>query len=409
MAQAYLSATVLLFAFGPWPWRVNDPYSLYAFLLAAQAALGIGYWLGVRGRLGIVRRRLDALRLIRISLIANGFWILPKFLVRSGIEDLSFSAIWNQIRFGLLDPAGAHVAMAEASANSKLVVLYAIFTPILFLSIPMTVQHWRRVGRTDRILFAIVVGGEVLSWMATGTSKGVVDSLLVSLAALLPYALGRWATLNTSKKVKYTVWSLVAAVLALSFFMQMQFARRGENIGLYDRHYGMSLDEENLLVRGGSLEMKAGVGYLLSYLNQGYYALGLALDEPFEPTWGLGNSMFWSSLVGNVAGVDLGSRTLPARLERFGIDRHANWHTFYVWYASDITFPGVILLMVLVGYFFAMSWRSAVSGSNPYGVAVFGLFCLMVLYLPANNQVLALSPTALAFPVLLARWRWLKG
>lgn len=408
-AQIYLTMSVLLFAFGPWPWRVSSPFLLYTFLLAFQCALAFGYWIGARRRLKPPRRGFNALRLIRISLITNCIWLLPKFLVRAGISDFSVDAIWNQIRFGLFDPAGAHVAMAETVASGKLVVLYALFTPILFLSIPLAVQHWRRLTATDRFLFAVVVVGEVLSWAATGTSKGVVDSLLVSLAALLPFALSRWETLTGAMKAKYAAWSVIVVVVALTFFMSMQFARRGDNVSLYDRHFNMNLDEENLLVKWGPTQYKAGVGYLLNYLNQGYYAMGLAMDEPFEFTWGIGNSMFWSSLIENVTGVSVEEQTLPARLERHGIDRRVNWHTFYVWFASDLTFPGVVMLMVVVGYYFALSWKSAMNGTNPYGVAVFCLFCVMVAYLPANNQVLSLSPTAVAFPILLTRWRWLGG
>src|ERR1035438_9439437 len=39
LVEAYLTCTVLAFAFGPWPWPVANPVKLYAYLAAAQLAL----------------------------------------------------------------------------------------------------------------------------------------------------------------------------------------------------------------------------------------------------------------------------------------------------------------------------------------------------------------------------------
>ena len=115
--------------------------------------------------------------------------------------------------------------------------------------------------------------------------------------------------------------------------------------------------------------------------------------------------MFWSSLCANLTGFDVSGETYPARLEKYGIDRNVNWHTMYVWYASDLTFPGVVILMFIIGFYFAQSWLGALRGANPYAIAVFTLFLVMILYVPANNQVLSFTPTAFAFPILFAQWR----
>jgi hypothetical protein len=404
--EIYLTLSVLLFAFGPWPWSVDNPVVLYAFLAFAQVSLALGYWKGARSRRRRTRQaRFNIPRLIRVSLFVNCLWIFPKFIVRAGLSDFSVGAVTQQIWFGLTDPGGAHVAMATSTGSSKLALLYALFTPVLYLSLPVTVYYWRSVCRRDRLLLLVVAAGEALTWIATGTSKGVVDAAVVVAASTMPAAVFRWSRSGLRLKVKFTAVAAVCAVVAGGFFLQMQFARRGDNISLYDRHYGMSMNEENALVRGRSLEFKAGVGYFLNYLNQGYYALGLALDEPHAFTWGIGNSPFWTSLISNLTGFDVSNDTYPARLEKFGIDRGINWHTMYAWYASDLTFPGVVLLMFVIGYYFAQSWISALRGVNPYAIAVFTLFFVMILYVPANNQVMSFTPTAFAFPVLFAKWR----
>ena len=43
--QGYLSATVWLFFYGPWPWTVDQPLELFAYLAAAQISMLVGYLL----------------------------------------------------------------------------------------------------------------------------------------------------------------------------------------------------------------------------------------------------------------------------------------------------------------------------------------------------------------------------
>src|SRR5690348_4650190 len=40
---SYLTITVLLFCFGPWPFPVENPVSLYGFLIASHLSLLVGY------------------------------------------------------------------------------------------------------------------------------------------------------------------------------------------------------------------------------------------------------------------------------------------------------------------------------------------------------------------------------
>ena len=46
--EFYLSFTVLLFAFGPWDYKVDNGLILYSYLIGAQLALYIGYQIGLK-------------------------------------------------------------------------------------------------------------------------------------------------------------------------------------------------------------------------------------------------------------------------------------------------------------------------------------------------------------------------
>ena len=152
--------------------------------------------------------------------------------------------------------------------------------------------------------------------------------------------------------------------------------------------------------------MRIGAVGLTSYLTQGYYALYLSLDEPFVPMFGVGNSMFLYRNAAKLTGIDeIQDMPYPARIERrYGWDAYSDWSSIYPWIASDVSFPGTILVVFLIGRVFALSWLDTLKGANPFAVAIFAEFIIMLFYFPANNQVLQSGETLTSFVVILLLW-----
>ena len=146
-----------------------------------------------------------------------------------------------------------------------------------------------------------------------------------------------------------------------------------------------------------------------SYFTQGYYALGLSLQEPFVFCYGIGNSFFWEGLSRKFVDTPILDRTYPGRIRSQGWDPHGRWHTFYPWIASDVSFYGAIVVMFLVGRLFALVWRDVVLNRSPWAICLFPLLLMMLYYIPANNQVLAFPGTALPFWTLLFVWLYSRG
>jgi|WetSurSiteA1Bulk_404760.scaffolds.fasta_scaffold11868_2 hypothetical protein len=141
------------------------------------------------------------------------------------------------------------------------------------------------------------------------------------------------------------------------------------------------------------------------YLCQGYYALSLALEKPFVSTWGVGNSFATIRQAERIPGNGVvARRTYPYRIESEGWDAYGNWSSIYPWIASDVSFPGTILVVLAIGYFFILSWRDTLRGFNPFAVAVFSKFTIMLYYFPANNQVLQTPESLIAFCGTCATW-----
>ncbi|MBZ5524459.1 MAG: hypothetical protein LAP21_19650, partial [Acidobacteriia bacterium] len=136
----------------------------------------------------------------------------------------------------------------------------------------------------------------------------------------------------------------------------------------------------------------------------GYYALYLSLKEPFVPMYGAGNSMFLTREAERFLDLPgFSQRSYPARIEKYGWSVNQLWCSIYPWIASDISFPGVIVFVFLVGHFFALAWLDTLM-ANPFALLAFTNFLIMLIYFSGNNQMMQSGEGGVAFWVLLFAW-----
>lgn len=144
--------------------------------------------------------------------------------------------------------------------------------------------------------------------------------------------------------------------------------------------------------------------YTSLYLTQGYYGLSLALNEPYIPLMGIGNSYFLISNFEELLGLDIWSYTYQARLAVDGWHPLMNWHSIYVWFANDISFVGVLILMFFIGKYFAhVIFRSLVN-EDPIASVLFCLLVISFFYFSSNNQVLSSPSLFMSFIGLNILW-----
>lgn len=407
--QFYLSVTVFLFAFGPWPWPVPDPFALYLFLFCAQFALWFGYRTGLNSSQGgyFGRWRIDTL--IKISLLMNLVWIVPSFMLRMNIEVLNIAEIIGAIARGFLDPGSNYLARAQAFSELEKTPFFGyislLISPLLWLLVPLGVVYWSRLNRITRYLFVFFVIADLLSWVAIGTNKGLADFVILLPWLLVAKSPELIANIKPARIFKILIIFLLGFILLFSFFTLGMSGRGHESIPTYNEAARIEIDKENWMVSMLPPEGQGAVATFTSYLVQGYYALSLALEEPFESTYGLGNSYYLTGLAQHFIGKGvISDRTYPAKIEKYGWDRLTQWHSFYTWIASDVSFVGTIVVVFLIGRLFAMVWLDVLRKNNPFAVALFALLIIMLFYFPANNQVLAFSGTANPFFFLLVCW-----
>ncbi len=412
--QCYLTLTVFVFAFGPWPWPVQSPIRLYTFLFFAQVALWLGYKSGIRTRPGSYYGRWRLFSMLKISLLLNLLWIIPSFMLTLRMQEADISNITTAIASGAGDPGSMYTAKLETAAmgakTTLLNYINILISPILWILFPLGVVHWRSLSLKFRICFVFVIFVGLLKWVAIGTTKGFADFFLLLLSLLLAANPGIIATAKLKTLTKAFCFTLLGFSLLFIIFVYIQQSRAKGEIRDYIAAADIGIDTDNWMVRALPPEAQVVVAASTSYLVQGYYGLSLALGETFDWSYGVGNSYFFIGLVEHFVGEGvIINRTYPGKIEKeYGWPAYNNWSSFYTWIASDVTFPGTLVVVFLIGRLFAKVWLDVLKKENPYAVPLFALLIMMLFYFPANNQVLAFPDTAPAFLGIFICWMFTR-
>lgn len=405
---AYVLATIMLHLFGPWTYQDEATLLMLAFMSFAIGLFAIGYWsVAKRWRASLLKdaeisernyRRFA--RLAIWGLIFQSSLVVAAFggdLIDGGV---SLSA--------LLDPGQTYIdalaAGKEAEVGTSLLSqIGTLFSPLFLLSNAVLIFNFRRIRRRWRFLLAFTICLQLLHGiLARGAQKDLFDAiiLLTSIGILKVYLqkhdFARWR--------RYGVISLASAIGVFIFFQISRLSAYGALD--YNGSSQAFLDRSSLLfvVFGDSIGL--GLSLFISYVSQGYYGLSLTLQLPFEWSYGLGNSFALTSYAEQYLGIsEIFEQTYPYRMEYvFNWPAKMYWHTVFPWLASDITFPGVLVLMFFVGRAYAKSLIDGVIYESPLGICVFYLLTTALLYLPANNQLMQTREMMIATVVVLFLW-----
>jgi hypothetical protein len=101
---------------------------------------------------------------------------------------------------------------------------------------------------------------------------------------------------------------------------------------------------------------------------------------------------------------DIDKYTYQVKLEPMGWDSDVRWHTMYMWLANDVSFYGVIAVMLLIGFVFGMMYKDAIKYKNAFAKASMFFYVLMFVFIPCNNQLGQSNETLFAFLLLVAAW-----
>ena len=396
LVQVYLWGTFLLFWLGPYVKDAQGLGLLCVFVTAAHLALLLGY------RFGLSRQR-DLTKVVSWPPISDA--LIRTIIVISAIHHILFGAALLK-EFGysdlgslvrtIMNPGEAYFAKfqvyedqlaREGRPNVLLQVLTLTYVVSYFL-IPCAVVYWRRLSFWVQCLAIAGVGMYGVYFAFVGTQKGLGDIIILALSGYLvrryrglPGPKPSW---SSSRRLR---WAIALSFIAFFLYMsQNQLDRLRQWDGEDRARYAA---EGSLIHSLLGEELGFRVSLVISYPTHGYCGLSHSLQMPFVWTYGLSTSRSLASYLTQYCGVpDEFDRTYLARAEaETGWPALMYWSTIYPWLASDVTFPGTLVLMFLLGWLAAKAWYEALRG-DLISLIVVSQFVMCILYIPANNQLL---------------------
>jgi hypothetical protein len=406
VAQVYLWGVLAIFAFGPWPWPVQNPIQLYGFLTLAHIALFAGYWFRSRGPIPRPKAGPNADMVVLVSsiavLIVYGGLIAVRQAKGFSLEDVIYDpgAAYNENNaMGLALERGSNVPVI---GNMR-----TFLSPLLFFSFPIGALYWSELKWITRSVF---LGGTLcysFYWLFIGTNKGLADLVIQGAGvALIKYSLPSPQKRIFSRAA--TVLLVVAGLIGfLGFFTYNMISRKGsEAIRDYLPVPGIELDYSNPLVNSMPEFGKNGVASFTLYLNQGYYGLSLCLDQDFVWTKGVGHSWALQTLIGQYfQNTTFMEDTYQFRAEgTSGWSGYANWHSIYPALASDFTFPGAVIIMFGIGWLACRLWYESIYEQRLVSICLFIKLTMLIAYSSCNNQIMLGRPEFISTWGLILLW-----
>ncbi|MEU7841882.1 hypothetical protein AB0B39_13100 [Micromonospora sp. NPDC049114] len=411
LALGWMLGTFGFFWAGALSQQVPNPAKLCLFVFSATGAFAAGYAAQLYRRAtprrsGGATRSTDVRRIRRLVL-AGGI-----YHVALGVALLlEYGATGpGSILASLQDPAAAYLnkftvyqQQQDSGRTNPAIQVLTLLGVLGTVLVPLLVVHWRRLSSGLRLVGIAGVGVYSLFFLYIGTLKGLGDFVLMMAASLLiaasrgPGPFGR-----TKKRRRATVLVAVVVALFCAYLVSNQ-ADRVDQFGTQDR-----VRANPTVERIVGEHAATGVAALMIYPTHGYLGLAYNLDTPFVWSHGLGSTPAVTSYGTQYFGVDADRYpAYPLRTEaRTGWPAGMYWSTIYPWLASDLTFPGTVLFMALLGWFFAGLWRAVNLAGGILPTLLFVQMCLLVTYIPANNQLGMSRPAMIGLATLLMLYLW---
>jgi hypothetical protein len=405
---AYFGGTATLYFWGPWEYPMPlGSGRLILFLIAVHVAFAVGYLRGIRGRPHQALVGVSIEKIVLAAAVAELLLLVPTSHFNTGqwfpnpwaaAEDLAAAYTSSIARRETGTPYANYVRM--------------MLTPLLVLAVPLGVFYWRKLTRMTRALFTASVIGSIALYVSMGANAGAAHWM-----AMFPWFVlaGHLSGVQRLDRRGW-IWALAVQLLSACLFVVLFSATMVQRTGSFAKYgylpgIGAEVDHPRRTpVRDkGRSNAKIGADGLAGYLTQGYFAVYVSLHEPFVPCYGVGNSVFLQRQLARLTRSDLFLEcSYPVRIQEKGWQASVYWATIYPWLASDVTFPGTVVVVFFVGWLAGGVWLDVLGGRNPIAVGLLGQVLVLLYYVPAHNKLMHNGEGVFGFSVLLFAWVWTR-
>jgi hypothetical protein len=401
--EIYLIATLIVLSWGPVTFNLHNSSFFWLFIFMYHLSFVFGYMLSVVSRkhaiVSIDNRYSKSKFSVFFTIAVFGVLVTYKNLMLGG--NFIPYGILDEVIFGLTSPGEIYSQRMDALSSTGtwriLNIISILFLWAKLLFIFYFIYYWRSIGGFGRMLSAFYCLFFLTPGIASGTNSVVFQFVLIFSVSLICVLYIRNSRLFLPAII-FSIIMLVVAVFGFGYIM----SQRGGGFSYFA--LTSPLGDVGVNITTPTLDsiwaytIYAGV-WLNYYLVQGYYGFSLIFDVDWSWTFGFGNSEFLQRQFYLVSGVDISGLTYQAKVDEFW-GKSAQWHSFYSQMANDVGIVGLIFLMALLGYYISFTWNRALYERNFYSTALLPVLAILVIFIPANNQVFGFIDTLSYFVVV---------
>lgn len=419
----YLTITLLIFQFGPVTYKVHEPFIFWSFLFIYHISFFMGYILSYKTTTKtslVVYSHTEIgdrvnLRffyfILSMALIAS----LLSFKKDASILELINPYFWIKSALdGIQNPGEAYnIKMErayEASENKVLNLLLFIIAFSKTMTIPFLIFLWNRLSLKIKIISLFITMLPSLLSLSDGTNKGAFDFVILYATSIAIYFIyHKFKSGNYSFKNRIFFLRLISvAFIGALFFFGSAMSQRGGDLRLIES-FGVYNDIKVTETALNNMDnfFYYTYAWISTYIVQGYYGFSLSLNEPFDSTYGVGNSVFIMRNIESITGLNIRERTFQYKIDGVWSET-ANWHSFYSHFANDFHFTGVAFVCFAISFLLAKIWFSFIQDGNIFAGSMIPVFAVLIVFIPANNQVFGFLDSLSAFIISMYLW-WLSN
>lgn len=389
-----------------WDWPIPDWPLLtgvivgfvLAFALGGTAGIGLANWMQARSAIDGPGQPVAGLDQGMVRLV---------FLTTIGMNALTlFSrAGFNPFNCGnILECSNAayqgYVEGSLAGEGAMFEYARILMAPVIYAGLAMSI--WCVMfeeGRNVRAWAVLVILSEIVISIATGTSRSIANILLFGIfVRSIKSFVVESARIKTSSILLYVFGSIVLSILFFLYFSFLQINREGFVAAVGILPFNGGYIEAWSFQTGNDSFLLKGLESVVRYLCTGYFSLSLGLGLTPGQTFPLGSSMFLAQRAKLAGDSSFITHSLPGQIEsHYGWSYLQQWHSLFSWLLSDYSLAAVAFIMAVLGGLFSLSAYVALTQRGAFAKLPFFMLFIVVLYVPANNQIFQAPETALAF------------
>lgn len=431
LVETYLIMTLILFYFGPINWPIENESKFLILISLYHLFFIAGYFVYTffftkRYNLKVTNSTANSFNYETI--ILNNFWLILTLAFLCGIishRNITHSSsyipwsLYSDFYKGIVDPVGVRRFYASAdyytrfTGNKYVTSLLLLISVFKYSLLPILIFLWSRLSLLRRLGGIFVLLIPLISGVSISLSSINFSYVFIIFICFLILALTNTfqETILEFKKrkfflffylfiVSFSIWQFYYIKAESSMYQVVMQNHSPVDFNYLRGNHIIFKSDKYYLEKG----LKKPLAYdiyekLTVYLVQGYQGMSIALGEKFQTSYGVGHSVFLQRVVDKHLNIKIAERSFQKKISSRWHET-VYWHSAYSYFANDVSFPGVSIVMFLLGFYFSMVCIFAIVLHDFIAKLLLPLFGIMFLYMPANNQVFGFLENMAPFWVL---------